>query len=101
MRPPCHPSRVVDALIGSASDDLTLILARVLGGALLALGIAGSFAHDSGGRGITLAFVVYNAATVAILTAAGLAGSATGFLLWPTVAAHAFLGIALLFHGRE
>jgi hypothetical protein len=46
--------------------------------------------------GITLAFAVYNVLTTAILIVGGLAGTADGGLLWPTVGLHAMVSAALI-----
>jgi hypothetical protein len=95
------PSVVIDALIGSHSSSATLV-GRVLGGALLSLGAAGTLAgRESPERAITVAFVVYNASTATILLIAGVAGEADGFLLWPVVAIHAGLATALVLEARQ
>lgn len=85
------PSVVHDALIGSSTADAPVV-DRVLGGALLALGIAGGLTDPhTPERGIRAAFVVYNASTAAVLALAGVVRSADGVLLWPTSALHAFI----------
>jgi hypothetical protein len=89
------PGVVMDALIGSSPSAAELV-ARVLGGALLSLGIAGALEDEhSPDTGVTLGFIVYNASTAAILAAAGAAGSADGALLWPVVAIHAVAAVTL------
>jgi hypothetical protein len=89
------PSVVHDALIGSSTADAPVV-DRVLGGALLALGIAGALTNpDAPERGIRAAFVVYNASTAAVLAFAGFARSADGVLLWPTSALHAFIAVQI------
>ena len=65
------PSVVLDALIGSSTADASVV-GRVLGGALLALGIGGWLMDPRApGRGIPTAFFVYNASTAATLALAG------------------------------
>lgn len=90
------PAIVIEALIGP-TDAATTIVSRVLGGALLALGVAGigSGTHHPD-RGIRFAYVLYDFATATVLASAGLAGTAAGALLWPVVTVHAALGTALL-----
>ena len=89
------PSVVLDALIGSSTADASVV-GRVLGGALLALGIGGGLADQRAPeRGIRVAFLVYNASTAAILALAGVAGSADGVLLWPAAALHALIAVGI------
>ena len=52
------PETVIEALIGPPSDDTTSVVARVLGGALLSLGVVGIAARETAGRGLTVAFIV-------------------------------------------
>lgn len=69
------PSGVIQALIGSRSDQAGWIVGRVLGGALVALGVAAMFPSGrSPERGVALGFAVYNASTTVILGVAGVAG---------------------------
>jgi hypothetical protein len=89
------PSAVFDVLIGSPSDSGTTLVARILGGALVALGVAGWMAGPTPQRGLTLAFVGYNVITTALLVVGGLNGSADGTLLWPAAAVHAIASAAL------
>ena len=89
------PSVVLDALIGSSTPDAAVV-GRVLGGALLALGIGGGLTDPRAPeRGIRSAFLVYNASTAATLALAGAAGSADGVLLWPASALHALIAIGI------
>jgi hypothetical protein len=89
------PSVVFDALIGSPADSGTTLVARTLGGALLALGMAGWMAGANPERGLTFSFVAYNVITTAVLVVGGLDGSADGTLLWPVAAVHAIASAAL------
>jgi hypothetical protein len=91
------PGVVIRALIGADQGTTSTIVGRVLGGALVGLGIAG--ASDRGRtpeRRIVLAYLVYNVSTAAVLAAASVAGTANGILLWPVVAVHALLAVVLL-----
>ena len=90
------PSVVIHALVGSSSDAAALLVARVLGGALLGLGVAGVAHGKPPARGITFAFVIYNFSTATILVVAGLAGTADGSMLWPVAALHAVVTAGLI-----
>lgn len=91
------PSGVIQALIGSRSDQAGWIVGRVLGGALVALGVAAMFpSGQSPERGVALGFAVYNASTTVILGVAGVAGAADGWLLWPVVGIHGILAVTLI-----
>jgi hypothetical protein len=86
---------VLHALIGSSTAHAS-IAGRVLGGALLALGIGGGLTDPRAPeRGIRVAFLVYNASTAATLASAGAAGSANGVLLWPASALHALIAVGI------
>jgi hypothetical protein len=90
------PSVVLDALIGPPSNSGTELVARMLGAALFALGVAGWMADAARQRGLTLAFVSYNVVATAILVLGGLSGSAEGSLLWPAAALHAIASAMLI-----
>ena len=89
------PTVVFDVLIGSPSDSGTTLVTRILGGALVALGVAGWMVGPTPERGLTLAFVGYNVITTVLLVVGGLNGSADGSLLWPAAAVHAIASAAL------
>jgi hypothetical protein len=89
------PTVVFDVLIGSSPDSGTTLVARILGGALVALGVAGWMAGPTPEHGLTLAFVGYNVITTVLLVVGGLNGSADGSLLWPAAAVHAIASVAL------
>jgi hypothetical protein len=91
------PGVVIRALIGADEGTASTIVGRVLGGALIGLGIAGASARvRTPERPIVLAYVVYNVSTATVLAAASVAGTASGILLWPVVAVHALLALVLL-----
>lgn len=91
------PGVVIRALIGADEGTASTIVGRVLGGALIGLGIAGASARGrTPERPIVLAYVVYNVSTATVLAAASVAGIASGILLWPVVAVHALLALVLL-----
>ena len=91
------PSGVIQALIGSRSDQAGWMVGRVLGGALVALGVAAMFpSGQAPERGVALGFAVYNASTTVILGVAGVTGAADGWLLWPVVGIHGLLAVTLI-----
>jgi hypothetical protein len=90
------PSRVIEALVGPPSGDTTSVVGRVLGGALLALGVAGFVARGPANRGMAIAYIVYEVTAGAVLASAGISGTASGGLLWPVVAVHLLLAFALV-----
>jgi hypothetical protein len=90
------PASVIEALIGPPTGGTTSVVARVLGGALLAIGVMGAGARGAANREVTIAYIVYDVATAAVLASAGIAGTASGGLLWPVVAVHLLLAFALV-----
>ncbi len=92
------PSVPVSLLLGSSLDTPTeLVIARLAGAALLALGVACWLAHDEeqvpAAVRLIAAMWLYNAAAVALLAHAGLALGLFGIALWPAVLLHLTLGI--------
>ncbi len=90
------PSAVLQVLIVSQADSATALVARMLGAALFALGVAGWMVGATSERWLTLAFVSYNVFATTILVLGGLAGSADGILLWPAAALHAIVSAGLI-----
>jgi len=87
------PSTVVRLLLGSPLDTTTeVILGRVAGAALLALGVACWLARDDAqsraAKGLVTAMLLYNIATVAVLAFAGIGFGLHGVALWPAVILH-------------
>lgn len=90
------PAPLVLLLIGLPLDTTGgLIVARIAGAALLALGIAcwlaRNDARSQAARGIVTAMLLYNVAAVTVLVDAGLGLKLTAIGLWPAVALHAAL----------
>ena len=74
-----------------------LVVGRVCGAALLAIGVACWFARSDRGslsqRGVLRAALVYNIGAVVVLGSAGLTLRPIGVGLWPGVALHAGLAV--------
>jgi hypothetical protein len=92
------PSVVVQLLLGSPlGTSAALTLGRVAGSALLALGIACWLARDDtqsrATRGLVSAVALYNLATVAVLSFAGVGFGLHGVALWPAVILHAMMSV--------
>jgi len=72
-------------------------VARIAGGALVALGIACWFASSDtrmrAAYGVVAAMLVYNVTTVSLLVYADVAKGAAGIALWPAVIVHAALAV--------
>ena len=92
------PSVVVQLLLDSPlGTSAALTLGRVAGSALLALGIACWLARDDtqsrATRGLVSAMALYNLATVAVLSFAGVGFGLHGVALWPAVILHAMMSV--------
>ena len=90
------PNAVVPLLLGAAFDAPgALVVARIAGAALLALGLASWLARRDGelraGRGLMAAMLLYNVAVAAVLARYGLGSGTTGTALWPVVLLHSIL----------
>src|SRR5437016_8526644 len=91
------PSVVVRLLLGSPlGTSAAVMLARVAGAALLALGVACWLARDDtqsrAARGLVVAMLIYNIAATALLAFAGIGLGLHGVVLWPAVVLHAVMG---------
>ena len=70
------PAVVTELLLGSAAEGQESVLARLLGGGLISLGVTGLLAgNPPAGRGAVIGFAVYNGATTAVLGVAGALGT--------------------------
>src|SRR6058998_3191125 len=92
------PSVVVRLLLGSPLDtSAAVMLARVAGATLLALGVACWLARDDtqsrAARGLVVAMLIYNIAATAFLAFAGIGLGLHGVVLWPAVVLHAVMAI--------
>ena len=91
------PSVVVRLLLGSPLDtSAAVMLGRVAGAALLALGVACWLARGDtlsrATRGLVVAMLIYNLVATALLAFAGIGFQLHGVVLWPAVVLHAVMG---------
>jgi hypothetical protein len=92
-----QPSLLSSLIVGSSLDTVAaLVVARVAGAALLALGLTCWLTrYDEGARavrGLVGAMALYNAGVLVILVHAALVWRASGIALWPIVVGHAVMG---------
>jgi len=88
------PAPPVKLLVGAAFDTTGgLIVARVAGAALLALGLGCWLARSQAARGLVAAMLFYNLAALALLIYAGLGLKLSGVGLWPAVLLHLTLAV--------
>jgi hypothetical protein len=92
------PSLPATMLLGSSLDSpVGLTVARVLGVALLALGVACWLARHDGqsraARGLAGAMVFYNAAILTVLVYTGIGLGLSGIGFWPAVLLHAAMAV--------
>ena len=92
------PSLAGTILLGSPlNTPVELIVARVAGVALFALGVAFWFArHDEqshAARALVGAMLLYNAGVVAVLLNAGIGLGLSGIGLWPVVLLHVVMTV--------
>src|SRR5262249_37676587 len=92
------PAFPITLLLGSTlPGPETLLISRVAGAALLALGVAAWLARgDKQGpalQGLVVGLLIYDVAAAALLGYAGLVLNLAGIVLWPAVVLHA--GLAL------
>jgi hypothetical protein len=89
------PAAAARLLLGAAIDAPGLVVARVAGAALFAIGmvcwIASNDRSGQAARRLLRVLVFYNVAALVTLAHANLALQLTGIGLWPTVTLHAAL----------
>lgn len=85
------PAFASELLLGAKLESAAAVtVARVGGGALIALGVACALARNQGAaaRGLIAGMLFYNIATAAILALAYWQAGLNGMLLWPGVILH-------------
>jgi len=91
------PTLVVGLILGDGVSPIGVALARVLGVAVLSLGVAG---WESPGQDIRLApragLCIYNIGAAIMFVILGTYGGMNGILLWPTAVLHAVIGASML-----
>jgi hypothetical protein len=92
------PSAVASLMLGAPLEaPAAVAVARIAGLALLTLGVACWLArHDDrspSAKGLVGAMVLYNVGVIAVLVYCAVGAETAGIALWPTVAAHAALGL--------
>jgi hypothetical protein len=92
------PALPVSLLVGAALDTPGgLVVARVAGAGLLALGLVCWLARDDGqsraGRAIVAAVLLYNVTAAGVLVYAGLGLKLSAIGLWPAVGLHGALAL--------
>jgi hypothetical protein len=96
------PGVVVGWLLGNAPlAPEALVLARFVGVALLAIGMACGLARDDPGgsarRGVVVAALFYDVAVALLFVATAVGAGLAGPLLWPAVVLHTALAVWGLF----
>jgi hypothetical protein len=92
------PPALVAPLLGASLDTIGgLLVARVAGAALLALGLACWLARNDGqsraAAALIAAMLLYNAAVFAVLIYAGTALGLSGIGLWPAAVFHIVMAV--------
>jgi hypothetical protein len=92
------PSAVASLMLGSPLETPAAVaVARIAGVALLALGVGCWLARRDelgpAARGLVAAMALYNFGVIAVLVHAAVGMAIAGIALWPTVVAHAAMGI--------
>jgi hypothetical protein len=92
------PAALVWLLLGADLSQPGLAVGRIAGIALLTLGLACWPRPEAASRRtrVPFALLVYNVLITLYLAYLGIGTSSVGILLWPAVAVHAALSIALI-----
>src|SRR5208282_5972695 len=92
-----YPPIVVRLLFGAEIAGVGVVMSRVAGAALLAIGVACWQARNDPGRplqlGLLTGVLIYDIAAAALLAYAGLFLDMAGSVLWPAVVVHVVLGV--------
>jgi hypothetical protein len=96
------PTYVVGLLLGDGLSQIGTAVARILGIALLSLGIS-AWENARQKKAVTrIGLCVYNLGVAVFLGMCGTLAEMSGVLLWPGVGLHGLIGVAMLstFLGR-
>lgn len=95
------PATVVALLLGVETSEVTAIVGRCFGVALVALGVAcwPERGRTTVGAARVRALLVYNVLIALILGYAGAVGQLVGPLLWPAAALHGVVALLLIWTG--
>ena len=90
-----YPPIVVRLLFGADIAGAGVVMSRVAGAALLAIGVSCWLARNDPGRptqvGLLTGVLIYDIAAAALLAYAGLFLNMAGIALWPAIVLHAAL----------
>ncbi len=90
-----YPPIVVRLLFGADISGVGVVISRIAGAALLAIGVACWLARNDPGRpaqlGLLTGVLIYDTAAAVLLAYAGLFLDMAGIALWPVVVFHAAL----------
>ena len=92
------PAVVLASLLGiQAAVEETLVVSRIAGAALLAIGVTSALARDDAHtpaqRGVLVGILTYDVLVALLLVYGGLAVQMAGPALWPAVVLHTLLTI--------
>ena len=94
------PAVVVNVLLGTAAEPVTVALARFFGAGILSLGLAALLARHNvesdAGMGVIYAMTCYNLVAALLLIWAVAVVGLGGVILWGAGLGHAALGLLLL-----
>jgi riboflavin transporter FmnP len=100
-----YPPIVVQLLFDAEIAGVGVVMARIAGAALLAIGVACWLARNDTGRpaqlGLITGALIYDIAAAALLAYAGLFMDMAGIALWPGIVLHAGLAfwcLACIWH---
>lgn len=98
-----YPALVAGLLIGAEIAGVGLVMSRVAGLALIALGIACWPRRDGGNAAAFSAMLTYSTMAALYLGYLGLGGAWVGVLLWPAVVIHVLFSLLLVraWHGER
>lgn len=94
-----YPPIVVRLLFGAEIDGVGVVVSRITGISLIALGVA--CWPDVGATGGLPGMLTYSAVATVYLICLGVGGQWAGLLLWPAIVVHAILTVLLALAWRN